>query len=55
MGSFEIVMRAYTKADVYNLIGSYITDILQKKFPSVLFGLDRDDTPAISRGVSSHN
>lgn len=42
-------MGAFDGADVCNLVGFFVLNVLKKKFPSTSFGLYRDNEPATSR------
>lgn len=49
MNYFDVVMSAYDRADMCDLVGFFILDILKNKLPLTSFGLYGDDTQAISR------
>lgn len=44
----DVVMESYDTADVCDLVGMYILDILGKMFISVFFGINKNDVLAIS-------
>ena len=53
-GEFDVAMGAFDSAEVSDLVGLHILDILNRRFPSFRFGLYRDDGLAISKDTDGH-